>query len=367
MTIELNTITDITNLPPAVEQASKYLSGFDREETETMGIIQYCHEASTGVVYQIHADAHTALVTLTSQTHFADGTTAIADKTIAQYHESGETQFSYWYQGELVEVTTLKTLDMSASTFGGYVRYGADGELAIATSAHEMIVHHTLLAMVYWNGDTDELLWLACERHGHILDPMAHKNLHFTTGFAHTAGCDITGIANNGSTFTEIGSGTVADEDIPSYLAAASTAPFAYKEGANGYWNFTSDDNAVGYKTTGLVWNNEDSGGAGVWGLDLIPGDTDYQIMTIWMSNNKLHPFLKIIGQGYWGSRNDARARTDSYVNILKTEGMPSQEMRPIASMIVHHRTDAKIEDGTNDEVWFDHRRSDAGMARFND
>ena len=332
------------------------LSGFNRlNGSETRGIIQFCYTASSGEVHQIDEDG--AYTKLTSQTTFADGSTSIADRTVAIYHSAGETQFSYWYQGAFVEDTGIQTLQMDDDG-GGYVYLDSDGTLAQGGTAFSLIVQKTLVAYVGWNTTENELFYFADERHGISMNPVTHLYAHATRGFAWgKMGSDITGLADNGNTFTAVTIGLWADEDFEHMLAEVTTAPFIWREGADGQWRMSAASNALGYiPASTLVWNNEDSGGAGVWGLDVATSDNDYMIYTFWASNNALAPIVRTVSQTYQASRSDARDRVESEVHKIQTDGLPSPELSPIGSMIIHNRTSGQIEKGSDDEIWIDHR-----------
>jgi len=334
------------------------LSGFDRLDANTKirGIIQFCYDASSQEVHQIDEDG--AYTLLETQTTFADGSTAIADRTIAIYHVSGETSFKYWYQGTEVEVTGIKTVQMTDDG-GGYIYFNSAGNLTYnGGSAFTYIVKETLIAYAGWNTTENELNYFADERHGISMNPVTHLYAHSTHGLAWgKMGSDITGLVNNGTTFTTVETGVWADEDLEHIIAVLGSAPFIWREGSGGQWRYSTPSNALGLIPAGtLVWNNEDDGGAGVWGLTDATSDNDYMVTTFWASNNVLAPIVKTVSQVYFASRNDARDQLDSVVHKIQTDGLPSPELNPIGSMIVHNRTTGQIESGANGEIWIDHR-----------
>ena len=334
------------------------LSGFDRLDADTKicGIIQFCYSASSQEVHQIDEDGTYSL--LTSQTTFADGSTAIADRTLAIYHVSGETSFKYWYQGTEVEVPGIKTVQ-APDDGGGYIYFNSDGDLQYnGGTAFNYIVKETLVSYVGWNTTENEFNYFADERHGISMNPVTHLYNHSTHGFAWGKfGSDITGLANNVSTFDAVTMGQWADEDLDCMLVEVNDAPFIYREGADGQWRMTIHTDALGLIPAGtLVWNNEDEGGSGVWGLEDATSNNDYMVTTFWATNNKLAPIVKSVSQAYFGSRNDARDQLDSLVHKIQLDGLPSPEMNPIGSMIVHNLTAGQIEVGSNGEIWVDHR-----------
>ncbi len=375
--ITASTMRGVFDLLTSLIDAARQGSGFDREDESTLGIIQFCHRASTGVIYQIESDAHQPITILTSQTHFADGTTAIADLTVAQYHDPGETSFSYWFRGEWVEETGIKTLtlpntDAEDGEGGGYVHYNDAGNLQVATSGHEMIVSETLLTYLYWNTDIDQFSYFADERHGLIKDPMSHKYEHNTIGFAWAmfhGDIDIEGLSNNGNTFSGVNDGAVSDEDMPTYFSGITEGAHMYRSGALGQWVVDSTSNALGIFVDGdLVWNNNDVNGDSsmVWGLTKLNADNDFISPVFFLTNNKLHPLMIGCSQYWKTSRSIARERMLYQYYRMKTDGLPGPEMLAIGSMIIHDRSDGQIEIGSDDELWVCLKRGHP-VPRFED
>lgn len=330
------------------------VSGFDRHDSTTMGTLQFCYTAASGEVHQVDKDGVYSL--LTAQTTFADGTTAIADRTLAVYKSAGEANFSYWYGSTLVEVSEIKTIQM-ANTGGGYTYFNAAGDLEEGSDVADAIITQTLVAFILWNTTENELFYMADERHGIGMSPDTHRYLHGTLGFAWGDGGDITGLVDNGTTFTAVTAGRFYDEDIVYFPAEAATAPFAYREGAEGLWRVTAADSSLGFVSGGASqWNNPDAGGPGVWGLTPISGGAQYQIMTFWQTNNKLTPLIQILGQEIFTSRNDARDQLPYWAYKLEMDGFPASETTLLGSMIIHEQAAGQIETGADGEIWVDHR-----------
>jgi len=332
-------------------RVTRAMCGFDREDTTTMGIIQYCHLASSGEIHQIDEDGVYSL--LTAQTLFADGVTALADRTLAQYHSAAETQFSFWYQGTLHEITDLKTIEIPDDSLGNYVHYDSFGVLQVATSLHDMIVDHTLLAEIYNNATTGQHVYFADERHGIVMDGQTHLNIHSQRGFGWVSGLDITGLVNNGTTFTEVEAGKAGDEDIPMEFATITTAPFVHRTGTDGAWALEPATNKLAHFVGAKAVYNEWTGTT--WQLTEI--DADYVIMTFFATNNKQHPVVRVIGQTLHPDRTTARNHLCSNIAELSMNGMPSPEMMPLGSMIIHVEAAGQIEVGSDSEIWVDCRR----------
>ncbi len=343
----------------AVIEATHSLCGFDREDTSTLGILQYCHDASSGEVHNIDEDGVYSL--LTSQTQFADGATALADRTLAQYHSSGETQFSYWYQANLVEVTGIKTLQLPDDANANYVEYNSSGNMAVVTDAQTAIVSGTLITLLLANTTSGNIVWFADERHGVVMDGQTHLNMHMTDKFKWVPpGCDIEGLANNGTTFTKVTSGRGGDEDIPMSLAESTTAPYMWVD-ANGQWEIGgADDNKLAHFVDSKVVYNPLTAGNGA----LTEINNDYVVMTMMLSNNKIHPLVKMIGQVLYANRSAARDHMESALFEIDENGLPTHEIVPIGGWIIHSEATGQIEKGADEEIWIDYRRR-FPVARF--
>jgi len=335
----------------ALHVALKNPMGFDREGAITSlstGILQYCHSASSGIVYQVGSDKDGAFSELTSQTTFADGSTALADRTVALYHDPTKASFSYWFEGELIEVTGIKTYQVPVSG-ANYLCFNSSGDLEIENDARTVIMHKALVALVY-NNETDNIFF-ADERHGLVMDGHTHLNLHQTRGFKWAkagGGCEVYGISNSATTFTKISESKYTDEDIRMSIPEITTAPFMYKN-SSGFWVLTAEDDALGHTDSGDLQYNPVAGG-----LSNVSGG-DYIIMSMWATNNKRYPIVKIIGQDIFTARGDARDRLSAYVTELSTDGLPAPEMIPFASYILHE-SDNGIYPGDNGELWIDCR-----------
>ena len=342
----------------AVIQATHSLCGFDREDTATLGILQYCYSAASGDVHQIDEDGVYSL--LTSQTHFADGTTALADRTLAQYHSSTETQFSYWYQATLVVVTGIKTFQLPDDNNSNYIEYTAAGDMAVVTDAPVAIVSGSLVSLLQHNTISNQVIWFADERHGVVMDGQTHLNIHMTRKLSWVNGCDLEGLANNGVTFTKVTSGRFGDEDIPMAMAEITTAPYMFVDTAGNFDISTTDDNKLAHFVDSKVVYNPLTAGIGA----LAEINLDYVIMTLFGTNNKIHPYVKLVGQTLYPDRDDARIHLYPALNELDDGGLPNHELRALGSYIIHNEATGQLEIGADEEVWIDHRRG-YPVARF--
>ncbi len=337
-----------------IAQTASVLTGFDREAPEVSasnkntGIMQYCHSASSGDVHQIGSDADGTYSLLTSQTTFADGT-ALADRTLMQYHDSGETQFSYWYKGNFIEVTTAKFIQLDTD-FEGYIYYTEDGDLHVGeTDAKELIIRTTLIAYIYLNPTEDKIIWFADERHGIVMDGQTHLQQHMSQGFFRVNGLEAVGIANNVTHFTSVSAGRGGDEDIQMTFAEVTTMPKMFLE--VGYWNVTDEDNKLGiFRDNKCCYNYVDVVGSEI----LTEINADYVIMMMIATNNKIHPFIMLVGQELHDNRGDARDNLPAEYYRIQANGLPSHEFSQLTAMIVHNESTGQIEVGADGEIYID-------------
>ena len=325
----------------------KRLSGFDLENVDTNGIIQWCHTLASGEIHQIDKGGDYNL--LTSQSTFADGSTPIADNTVAVYHSSLETQFSYWYDGKLVEETGIKTLQLTGS---GYVYFGADGELHLGANPHDLITNQTLVAIIYW--ESWATTYFANERHGIIMDGATHLYLHFTKGFAWINGMALSGITAGSTTWDGTAAGICSDEDIPHLFLAQTEFPHAYREGSEGYWTYLlNDSTSIPSVVPGgtVVWN-EWNGSS--W-VKTILGAGEYTVQTLIVTNDKLHPVVWVTGQQISTDKKLIKDVAHSFAVDLTHGSYPAAETTVLAYVIVKG-TSGDVQVGDNAEVYVEYR-----------
>jgi len=357
----------------AVDSNGKYVKntingimGFDREEAtrgKNLGIIQYCHSASSGEVHNIASDIYGEYTKLTSQTTFADGS-ALTDRTIIIYKDAGETNFSYWYNGELINVTTAKKLTLPVD-FKGYIYLDDNGDLTYDLTKHAgfLIKSTVLVAYVYLNGAESELIWLADERHGILQNGETHLELHNARGFYWSSGFEATEILIDDATFTGILGGVGADEDIVANISSNGSIiqiPKLWRKGANLEWILSDVNNYYAPNNSGAAQFNNISTGTGV--LEDVTGN-DAMVAVIMASNNKLAPLIALVGQEKYTNRAIAKKRADSAYFAIKRAGLPSHEYMPLYSVIL--RANGTIIEGADGETGYDYRANGTPIMFF--
>ena len=339
---------------------SKTYTGFNRENPDLMGQLEYCDNSSDNGYWRIiKSDDVSNPATFVSSSTFSNGE-SLDNYTLHISPIAGQTTFEYWRQGKHVVVEGTKSINLQ-SVMLNYIYFNENGELEYngSTTAHELIVDETLVAIV---GSNDEhgLYLFSDERHGLGMSGQSHLIIHSTIGFSHINGSDIHDIVQGATTHGIVESGYWIDEDITHHLPEMSDIPFAYLEGEieenySANWIFTGPSNTLAYKSGGIVQYNNNNGGD--WGLTSVSSDADYIIIMLYASNNAIHPYVKIIGQEIFTTRNKARRAMNGYVTKLKLNGLSSPEMHPIGGWIVSGGDKGKVLKGDDNELWVDFRR----------
>ena len=328
-------------------------SGFDRNNADTMGQMEYCISAETHDYWRIDKDGVGTLIESTTATTFSDGT-ALADRTLVHFPTSGQANFSYWYQGGKIVKTTTQSVQITADS-GLYVFYNSSGVLTEQTteSGHDLIVDETLISYI----STHTYAYFADERHGIVMDGETHYTLHYSTknGFAHHAGGDIAGIADGVGTHGAITNAGYFDEDIHVSVTGDpredATIHMINKFGATNDWFITAAASTLIASMGGAVpsWNEFDT----TW--KLTPFTTGYSYTTFWATNNVIHPVVKMMGQSHNSDRKEIRRRIEQEIMEIKTTGLPAPEMMMFAAVIIDGAGDCYK--GADKENWIDYRQ----------
>ena len=214
----------------------------------------------------------------------------------------------------------------------------------------DLIRNRVLVSVVYWNADDNEAVIIGDERHGHVMSSDTHAFLHFSQGTTWLSGLALSDIIADGdgnlnaSAQFGVDSGVVTDEDLINIMAAVGSTeglPIFYLDGASANLRRTnrtgfSVTTFDGTDATRLVWNNPDSGGVGVWGLDEV-SNTDFVLAHVFGTNSKQDPIISFIGQADYGTITAARAGAITEISSIQTN-YPEPELIPLATIIYQTR-----------------------------
>lgn len=348
--IEVNTtsIEDINTRLAATYEPN----GFDRRYPQYMGIIECCVSAVTQTIDRISEAG--VWSRLTGQPIFGDGVTPLADRTLViRPGASGE--FHVWVEGVKYTYTSAQVVSVPVPTTGVMLFYfNQSGTLSWGTPPIEgLFKKYAIVAAVTCNTNGNKKIVFRDERHGNDMDGTTHEYLHNAFGTRWVSGANVNGLIDNGTDYSTIDAGLFYDEDLPNPTASFASTPFWYREGIGGQWTSSIVQNTkLGYQVSGTTRYNLDTGGT--WSL--APIGTGYVVMHIVYGGDAEFPYVKIVGQKLYASRDAARARLEAEITLLKLDGLPSPEFKFLYSMIIHNEGTGQIETGTNGEVYIDWR-----------
>ena len=305
-------------------------NGFIRDRVSTMGILELCTDGTT--VYKIDQNS-----TLTTRTDgkFATGTAfevAATARTFAIYPADGSPTFSVYANSQLFEIGELQTATIPNVSGLTFVRMGLTGTIEVGqVFSFDYFEDTPIISLVYSNVTSNELVLFADERHGIQMDGMTHRYLHYTQGAKYSSGMSILGLVENTATFSGVSSGTAYDEDIYMSVPTQTTLPSMYLDGTA--WRITAADNKVGLLVSNVAQANTST--LGNYTLTPLQG-TECSLVFMMFTNNKLHPFAKIIGQEIYATLADAQVDITNAPSKTLFAGMPTPEFFPVGVVIVN-------------------------------
>ena len=259
--------------------------------------------------------------------------------------KAGQSDFSFWTNSKKFTYTTSQEVVIPDITDTYYIVFDQDGVLTVVTQSSltpATFYNHAITGLVYWNQTTGSG-FSGDERHGKLMDGRTHHYNHSTFGSRYESGLDITGLADNLSTYTNTTSGFFWDEDIRHTIDLQTTHPFIYKLGNNGDWVSTPVDSNVAFDNgeANVVWN-EWTGTT--W--QLTTSDPVNNVMIYFMivtSDLNGYNVKKIIGQNVYTSVALARAAIETEINNIVTEGLPSPEFVFLSAYIVRRNGNLEV------------------------
>ncbi len=346
--LEKSILTSLATIEP---------TGFDLEDHSYHGIMELCHDASSGMYWRI--DENNVYSEITGATTYGDGVTPLADRTFS--HRPGASgEIRFWYHGIPTTLTTAQTLLLTNVHTKQIIVYKDNAgtiELDFDDNVHSAISVDAIVAVVTGNPTLQQKVVFANERHGKDMNHATHEMLHSTIGAQYGDGLKVIGLVDNGNTFTEITSGSLWDEDIYHTLDTTTDAPFAYRD-ANGHWMLETNGSIV--STNELAFTNSGAGdafynldnGDGTWSI--LDTGADYVAMHIFATNDAEYPIFKVVGQTLYTDRTIARNHLDGAASLLREGELPTPEFLHLYSYIVDGN--GNIELGIDGEIYVDYR-----------
>lgn len=175
--------------------------------------------------------------------------------------------YNIWTTGFRITKTTTEITSDHPTTAGAtyWFYFNEMGMLTYGTSAPNMR-NNVMIAVVYYYDSTHTILLE--ERHGIIMDPDTHQELHNTIGTYYVSGLALSGYTLDGTTNANntfaSSAGVISDEDLRSSISAvADGGPYTvfYLTGASSLWTWTTG-NSVPYSAGTYIKYNQWTGTA---------------------------------------------------------------------------------------------------------
>jgi len=246
--------------------------------------------------------------------------------------------FSYYIRGVYYEVSATDSVVITDQE-GIHAIYYDDGILKSlydpSSAQFDLIIlDNAIVAYVMWNA-TDNEGKLFEERHGITMSPESHLHFHLSIGTQYVSGLalayfslDGTGDLDSHAQFS-IQTGVIRDEDIElttNTLASTVGAEVWYLSGSNWRWETNTGFSVLTTGTGRLAWNDG--------GTLVEVTNNNFVLCHIWAINAYDRNPISIMGQEEYNTINSARQGAEIEINNLILSGLPSPELKPIASII---------------------------------
>ena len=245
--------------------------------------------------------------------------------------KSGQTYFHFISEDTYFKKEANESIiwpDVTGSYYFYFDNTGTLKTILDGTGSQYTFENYAICGLVYWNAETQKAIIQAVdEQHGVNMDSSSHFNLHQTRGFTWAWGGEIEGLADASDVYTQITEAQHFDEDIAIRTALIDKTPFIYREGAVGGWVETIPDLKIGYIESGNSYISYNENVGGVWQLTQSTSSTDYIIYFMIKTNDRTHPYKKIVGQTTYASRNAARNGMKDDLKAVKLQGLPGVEI----------------------------------------
>jgi len=285
-------------------------------------------------------------------------------RTLTVSVKSGSSDFYFWAGGYKHTKTTSQTVVLPDTTDSYFCYFDVSGVLQYVSHSaipEAAFYDYALTALVRWNS-TQATSGLGDERHGVRMSGATHEQHHRTVGATYESGFNIEGLVSGSTTFTQLTSGYMFDEDIRHSLNACSTVPTLYMYGAAGAWTAASATNEVGLKESGDTYYSYNYWDGSTWTLREGTSSTDYYI--IFFAQTPQYEgsgAVRFLGQNAYSSRSKARDAIDSEINKLKLDGLPSPEILFTHAIII--KRDGKVQTLADGSLYVDLRALKGGTT----
>jgi hypothetical protein len=252
------------------------------------------------------------------------------------------TSFDVHVMGHKYTKYSPEVIQIPGQSKNYYIFYNDLGGLSYSdVVTPTLFQENAMVAIVYWNSETNSHVYFAEERHNLIMDGATHSYLHNTFGSRYVSGFALQGFSVDGSgdldahaQFTA-DSGSLRDEDLLIQQSATAQIPILYRQGSA--WRKKAADSfpiiysgAAGYVGASgrLPYNQLISGN---WQLTEL-ANSQYVLVHFFGTNDKESGVFGI--QGINAYNSISAARDGALTEITSLSGLPFAEFVAIGSVI---------------------------------
>lgn len=251
------------------------------------------------------------------------------------------TSFSFYIKGEKFTKTTAQNITIPNLTGTHYIYFNTSGALETTqVPSADLFQIDAIIAIVYWNNETNLSTLFGEERHGITMDGATHSYLHTILGARYLSGLALQnftigdGNSNADAQFTS-DEGSIRDEDILHTIPAQTQIPILYRQGQ--HWRKKVADaypliysGSAGYTgANGRPAYNQYTGGA--WQLTEM-SNTNFILVHFFGTNDVNNKVIGVVGTQQYSSRSAARTGANSEISNL--QDLPFTEFVPIGTVI---------------------------------
>ena len=269
----------------------------------------------------------------------ADSTVTFDDLSRTLTITPTSTSFDVYVKGKKF-TKTEESVVISEDAGNHYIYYNSGGVLE-ETSIFDpsIFTDNALIAIVYWNNETNTHVYFAEERHGLTMDGATHGYLHTVFGARFLSGLalenfSIDGAGNDATDAQFISDqGQIRDEDLLIEIAQQDDIPILYREGS--LWRKKSADaypviysGTAGYTGLRLPYNSFNGTS---WSLSQV-NNNSFVLVHFFGTNDKDHGVVGIQGINQYSSISAARNAASTEISSLS--GLPFAEFVAIGSVV---------------------------------
>jgi hypothetical protein len=251
--------------------------------------------------------------------------------------------FTFYVKGEKFTKTAAEDLQLPNSSGNHYIYYNASGVLeSTQVSSADLFTSNALVAIVYFNTETDTHSYFGEERHGLQMDGATHSYLHTVFGSQYLSGLALQNfvVDGNGSLATHAqftgDQGSIRDEDLLLQIAAQTQIPVLYRIGT--LWRKKAADSfpmiysgTAGYVgASGRIPYNQLVSGS--YELTQV-SNTGFVLVHVFATNDIETPIIAIQGTNQYGNVSAARAAASTEITSLT--GIPFAEFVALGSVVL--------------------------------